>query len=62
MTSELISDGPMSTATCIIPQPYEEIGLSTKQIHDINDFRRPVLVYKRDFVITTNVTKTTKIK
>jgi hypothetical protein len=62
MTSELISDRPMSTATCIIPQPYEEIGLSTKQIHDMNDFRRPVLVYKRDFVITTNVTKTTKIK
>jgi hypothetical protein len=62
MTSELISDGPMSTATCIIPQPYEEIGLSTQQIHDINDFRRLVLVYKQDFLYATTITEIIEIK
>ena len=39
-----------------------EFGLSTKQIHDINDFWRLVLVYKRDFLYSTNVTKIIEIK
>jgi DNA polymerase elongation subunit (family B) len=48
---------PIGSAACIIPQPYEEIGLSTKQIHDINDFRRLVLVYKQDFLYATTITE-----
>jgi hypothetical protein len=61
MTQELISDGTQRPATCIIPQPYEEIGLSTKQIHDINDFRRLVLVYKQDFLYATTLTEIIEI-
>ena len=61
MTQELISDCTQRPATCIIPQPYEEIGLSTKQIHDINDFRRLVLVYKQDFLYASTITEIIEI-
>jgi hypothetical protein len=53
---------PIGSAACIIPQLYEEIGLSTKQIHDINDFRRLVLVYKQDFLYATTITEIIEIK
>jgi hypothetical protein len=53
---------PIGSAACIIPQPYEEIGLSTKQSHDINDFRRLVLVYKQDFLYATTITEIIEIK
>jgi hypothetical protein len=53
---------PIGSAACIIPQPYEEIGLSTKQIHDINDFRRLVLVYKQDFLYAATMTEIIEIK
>ena len=62
MTSELISDSTQRPATFIIPQPYEEIGPSRKQIYDINDFWRLVLVYKQDFVYATIITEIIKIK
>ena len=61
MTQELISDGTQRPATFIIPQPYEEIGPSRKQIYDINDFWRLVLVYKQDFVYATIITEIIKI-
>ena len=62
MTQELISDGIQRPATFIIPQPHEEIGPSRKQIYDINDFWRLVLVYKQDFVYATIITEIIKIK
>jgi hypothetical protein len=43
------------------PSCMKNLG-STKQILDINDFLRLVLVYKRDFLYTTNMTKMTEIK
>jgi hypothetical protein len=62
MAQGLISDGTQRPATFIIPQPYEEIGPSRKQIYDINDFWRLVLVYKQDFVYATIITEIIKIK